>query len=206
MSNSLKQLKAGKFSCPESIEIADYIQSVLASKPPTEEQEVLVDYAASVPFYLESIWRAAAEQGEEKLVQPILENIRYYFLDADDLIPDHHGAIGLLDDAYMVYCFINQLNTHIAEKTSTPLVDINLDYQVQLMAGKLGEDIAQQIETHVKSTIEGTILTGQLKTAGKYLFGGLALGFLINTLMNSGEQSNEDKWLELANNSIDHGW
>jgi len=53
MSNSLKQLKAGKFSCPESIEIADYIQSVLASKPPTEEQEVLVDYAASVPFYLE---------------------------------------------------------------------------------------------------------------------------------------------------------
>jgi len=42
------------------------------------------------------------------------------------------------------------------------------------MAGNLGEDIAQQIETHVKSTIEGTILTGQLKTAGKYLFGGLA--------------------------------
>jgi len=206
MSKALSQLKEQKFECLEALEISEYIESILDPEEIIEEQEAMVSYVVSVPFYIENMWQAAAAQDGEAQIKPILENIRNYFFKADDLIPDHHGVIGLLDDAYMVYCFIKELNQFSIQHTGNSFVELDLDYQRQLIAVNLGADIAEQIEADVKSTIDGLVSVGQLKTVGTLLFAGLALGSLAKHMMGGDRQSNSDKWVELFNNRIDHGW
>lgn len=205
MSDALKQLVSRTFACPESREISEYIQSVLARHPHSPNEENYVEYAASVPFYIESFWKAAQEKDQVALIQPILNNIKSYFLETEDMIPDRNGAIGLLDDAYMFYCSVDGLNARWKDTAGVPLVDIDLSGPMQMMAAHLGDDLANKIQTHVNISMHGDVAQSQLLSAGKYMLGGLAAMCAVNKLMSRGKPNTSEKWAELLNNRVDHG-
>ena len=210
--NMLDQLGAHAFTCPESVDIAAHILATLTAVPPTDDDVPFVGYAVSVPFYVETIWKAAREQGQEAELRPVLDHIKRYFLADADVVPDHHGAIGLLDDAYVVYLYIDRLNARYGEAVGEPLADIQVDYQLQMMAGHLGEEAASRIEAVVNRRL-GEKEDGDedepefdLQTVGKYVLGGLAGMFLAKTLMSGAQPSSGDRWMSVMDSQIRNGW
>ncbi|MDX1461359.1 MAG: YkvA family protein, partial [Xanthomonadales bacterium] len=62
--------------------------------------EFVLRYIQQVPYMLKVAATAAANVGLESEMEHILGMVRSYWAQDLDVIPDHLGVIGLLDDAY----------------------------------------------------------------------------------------------------------
>jgi hypothetical protein len=85
----------------------------------------------NVPALIDALREAAAAAGVAGAVEPVLSACESYFLDADDVLPDQYGILGLLDDAYLALSLIHGLSEQHRERTGHAL-----------MHAELGESIA----------------------------------------------------------------
>lgn len=60
----------------------------------------MYNYIEQVPYLLTVAWTSARNVGLEEEMQSILEMVKSYWIEDDDVIPDTIGIVGLLDDAY----------------------------------------------------------------------------------------------------------
>ena len=204
-------------SCSEAMSIRAHIDQVLTqdessacgplkahvasmgAKLDADSLEVVCAYIDLVPACLEALYQVASSHNQLGTVQPILSTVAAYFAETDDLIADHHGLFGLLDDAYMAYTFMDQLNKEFVERQGSPLMDMDIAAVSQAIKPLLGETIVTTIDQHVQSTIEQTRMAQQLKTAGKWVLGGLAAAVAWNVLGGFGNSapSNTDRAYDL---------
>jgi uncharacterized membrane protein YkvA (DUF1232 family) len=84
-----------------------------------------------VPELIDALAEAAADARVDSVVGPILETIQEYFLDADDVIPDSHGILGLLDDMYLALSLLQSVSEQYRELTGHALIDIDLAPSIQ---------------------------------------------------------------------------
>jgi uncharacterized membrane protein YkvA (DUF1232 family) len=79
-----------------------------------------------VPDLLDELRNAAAQAGVSEQVEPVVQAAESYFLDPDDVLPDSHGVLGLLDDMYLALSLIHAVSEEQRLRAGQPLLDTDL--------------------------------------------------------------------------------
>ncbi|HSG82027.1 MAG TPA: YkvA family protein [Gemmatimonadota bacterium] len=111
-------------------------------------------YVEHAPDLLEACAAAAATAGIEDYVNPILESALQYFLSPLDVIYDHLGLIGLMDDAYFTQCLMQAVSEAYQGWTGSPLLPMNLAPANAVVRQLIGEPQASQLDLAVQSTLQ----------------------------------------------------
>lgn len=123
------------------------------------EVEKVIDFVAEyiehAPALMTIIEEAAATSGAQPDVQPILDATEDYFLAADDVIPDHYGLVGLLDDAYLTHTLMEAISDRFKSQTGQSLLPIEA-HEINTFIGRLiGEPFVSILDEHVSITLDG---------------------------------------------------
>ena len=111
---------SGESSSPQDREQA--AQSILESWRVQLEQ---------VPEFIDALSETAADARVASVVTPILEAVQEYFLDPDDVVPDSHGILGLLDDMYIALSLLQAVSEQYREFTGHALLDVDLTPSIE---------------------------------------------------------------------------
>lgn len=131
---------------------------ILSAKQVNEIVEFVQGYIEHVPFYLEQGIAAAKKVGlQAEMNQMAAELEAYWFTDVD-LIPDHFGLIGLMDDAYASHVLLKAVSDYCCSSTGRPLIEQDFSQANQGIRLLIGEPIASQLEARVGITVGQAML------------------------------------------------
>ncbi len=126
-------------------------------EPDFEELErgtrFVIGYIEQVPYMLKVAQTAAANVGLESEMEMILEVVGSYWLQDLDVIPDHLGPIGLLDDAYCSLTSLQAVSDHFLLQTGKYLFPDDLTAANRVMRRIIGEPYVTDLDRFVTSTI-----------------------------------------------------
>jgi hypothetical protein len=80
----------------------------------------------NVPELIDAMRHAARRAALGGAIEPILSAAESYFLDRNDVLPDSHGVLGLLDDMYLALSLIQQISWGHRQHTGRPLLEVDL--------------------------------------------------------------------------------
>ena len=110
-------------------------------------------YIEQVPYMLKVAATAAANVGLQDEMQTILGVARSYWLNDEDLIPDHLGVIGLLDDAYCSLSLLQAVSDHYRLQTGKHLFPDDLSAANRAMRRIIGEPYASDLDRVVTQAL-----------------------------------------------------
>ncbi len=111
-------------------------------------------YVEQVPELLDECAGAAAQVGIAEYALPILEAAQQYFVSPLDVIFDHFGLIGLMDDAYFSQRLLQSISDAYEVWTGNPLLPINLAPANAVIRDLIGEPQASQLDLAIESTLQ----------------------------------------------------
>jgi len=111
------------------------------------------DYIEHVPALLESTATVAEQRGIAGELTPILNVAEQYFLNPQEVIPDHLGLVGLMDDAYFVLRLVQAISDSYRQATGSPLLPLNLIPANLAIRVLIGEPFASQLDLGVAATL-----------------------------------------------------
>jgi uncharacterized membrane protein YkvA (DUF1232 family) len=123
-------------------------------------------YIEQVPALMSAVEDAAAGHDREPDIRPLLEAIEAFFLDPDDVIPDHLGLAGLLDDAYLAHTLLFAAGKALRTESGQQLLPGNADHTNRFIRRLIGEPFAGMLDEHVAGTIDKL---GGVEQAGRTL-------------------------------------
>lgn len=110
-----------------------------------------IEHAAKLMMIIEE---SAAMNGAQPDIQPILDATEDYFFAPDDIIPDHYGLVGLLDDAYLTYTLMESISEVYEGQTGISMLPIEA-YQMNAFIRRLiGDPFVNLLDEHVSTTLE----------------------------------------------------
>src|SRR5262245_34965045 len=112
------------------------------------------DYIEHVPVYLEHGYAAAKRLGLAPEMSQMLGEIEMYWFTPDDLIPDHLGLIGVMDDAYASLCLLHALSECCKSVAGQSLLEHDIAAANRGIRNLIGEPVASHIEQKVRVTID----------------------------------------------------
>src|SRR5207244_371999 len=83
-----------------------------------------VDYIRHVPLLMLAMLGAAEKLGAQSNILPLLDACEQYWFESNDVIPDHHGLVGLMDDGYYVLCVVQAIAERYREANGRPLMGL----------------------------------------------------------------------------------
>jgi len=113
-------------------------------------------YLEQVPYMIKVAWTAAATVGLEKEMTRILDSVRSYWVENDDVIPDQLGIIGLLDDAYCSLTSLQAVSDHYRLQTGKHLFPNDLTAANRAMRRIIGEPYVTELDRIVVRTMNDT--------------------------------------------------
>ena len=120
--------------------------------------EFIRAYVKNAPVLLDELYNAAQRKGILNQVIPLLNIVEQYFLEPDDYIPDHHGLVGLIDDAYLAQKLVEVLSDSYRQLTGIPLIKIDLSDSNNIMRALISEPIASQLDAVVMQTTQMNVM------------------------------------------------
>lgn len=143
------------------------------AKPTKAEVQGVVnlvrEYVEHVPFFLEQGAGAARQLGLSTEMGQMLAELESYWFEANDLIPDHLGLMGLMDDAYATLFLLQALSDYCQATFGRLLLGQNLTAANQGMRGLIGEPVVSVLEQRVGVTLANAMMRralGQIAGAG----------------------------------------
>ncbi|MCH7507081.1 MAG: hypothetical protein IID60_07260 [Proteobacteria bacterium] len=124
----------------------------------------ILGYIKQVPYMMKVAWTAACNVGLEDEMEQILEVAQTYWLEANDIIPDELGVIGLLDDAYCSLSSFQAVSDHYQLQTGKYLFPDNLSSANKVMRKIIGEPYATDLDLIVLTTMQQTGLIDAMKS------------------------------------------
>ena len=112
-------------------------------------------YIEHAPALMMIIEETAAMSGAQPDVQPILDVTDDYFLAPDDIIPDHYGLVGLLDDAYLTHMLMEAISDRLKLQTGKSLLPIEAHETNRFIRRLIGEPFVSILDEHVATTLDG---------------------------------------------------
>lgn len=151
--------------------LAAHLQITLAGPagPPdgatiAEAIDMCRSYIQLVPGAVQDVMESGAATGTLPHVLPLLEAVGRYFLEEQDVVPDHLGVLGVLDDAFLANCTLQILSTAAQQLAGLSLLADDLGPANQAVATCLGPAIAtalvQAADGAVSEQIYGPLLQG----------------------------------------------
>jgi uncharacterized membrane protein YkvA (DUF1232 family) len=113
------------------------------------------DYIAHVPETMDAIAAAAPQLGNAVPLQHLLSVSEQYWFAALDIIPDHIGLTGLLDDAYYVLTLMHGVSEGYRQRTGTSLLTPNLGPANVIMRAVIGEPHASVLDAAIQAVQQG---------------------------------------------------
>lgn len=117
--------------------------------------DFITEYIEQAPTLMMIIEEAAATSGAQPDVQPILDATEDYYLAPDDIIPDHHGLVGLLDDAYLTHTLMEAISDRYESQTGKSLLPIEAHQTNMFVRRLIGEPFVSILDEHVSTTLGG---------------------------------------------------
>lgn len=117
--------------------------------------EFIAEYIEHAPALMMIIEEAAATTGAQPDVQPILDATEDYFLAPGDVIPDHYGLVGLLDDAYLTHTLMEAISDRFKSQTGKSLLPIEAHEINTFIRRLIGEPFVSMLDEHVSTTLDG---------------------------------------------------
>ena len=115
--------------------------------------QFIQQYVEHAPALMDEIASAAREAGIYNQIEHILDAAVQYFLAPEDLIPDHLGLLGLVDDAYLAHRLVQTLSDNYQEQTGYSLVPSDLTKTNMFIRSIIGEPQASMLDQAVLTTI-----------------------------------------------------
>ena len=150
----------------ESGHLAEHVRSHLLQKNGTTDDEAVAqgfafvrDYIREVPALLrEALSRSEGTFAADKMVRMVEAATTYWQAD-DDVIPDHQGLWGILDDAYCTLVLLQSLDDRYTEQTGQSLVAADLSDANLAIRRLLGPSVAGQLEDFVDQALDDATMT-----------------------------------------------
>ena len=117
--------------------------------------QFIKQYVDHAPALLDQITSVANEAKIYNQIEHILDAAVQYFLAPEDVIPDHLGLLGLVDDAYLTHCLVQALSDDYQAQTGNSLVPSDLTKANMFIRGLIGEPGASMLDQAVMATING---------------------------------------------------
>jgi len=114
----------------------------------------VIGYVEQVPYMLKVASTAAANVGLESEMEQILEMVRSYWAQDLDVIPDHLGVIGLLDDAYCSLTSLQAVSDHYQLQTGKYLFPEDLTAANRMMRKIIGEPYISDLDRFVSNAVK----------------------------------------------------
>jgi len=127
-------------------------------EPDEEELErgtrFVISYIEQVPYMLKVAATAAANVGLEAEMARITEMVISYWDQDEDVIPDHLGVIGLLDDAYCSLTTLQAVSDHYQLQTGKHLFPDDLTDANRAMRKIIGDPYVGDLDRIITNTIK----------------------------------------------------
>ncbi|MEJ2663825.1 MAG: YkvA family protein [Spirochaetia bacterium] len=135
---------------------------------PTEQNiqdtvRFIKEYISQLPEFLQLIKQEAKNHNIQNHVEPLIESALQYLYNPNDLIPDHLGLLGLMDDAYYAIKMIQLISDDYRQKTGRPLISVELARMNQVIRTLIGEPIASQIDAQLTGSFALPMIQNQLQ-------------------------------------------
>jgi uncharacterized membrane protein YkvA (DUF1232 family) len=125
----------------------------------------IYNYMEQVPYLLTVAWTSARNVGLEAEMKSILDMVVSYWIEDDDVIPDHLGIVGLLDDAYCSLSSLQSLSDLYRMQSGKYLFPDDLTAANKIMRKIIGEPYAAQLDEIVSKAVDDA----QVKDAVKLM-------------------------------------
>jgi len=133
------------------------------------------EYIEHVPHFMEQGANAGAQLGLGREMGQMLAELEAYWFEADDVIPDWLGLMGLMDDAYASLLLLQSLSDYCATVHGRPLLQQNFTQANQVVRGLIGEPAASHLDQRVGITVANAMMQsalGQVMNSG-FTFGAM---------------------------------
>ncbi len=117
--------------------------------------DFVTEYIEHAPALMMIIEETAAMSGAQPDVQPILDVTEDYFLAPNDIIPDHYGLVGLLDDAYLTHMLMEAISNRHKSQTGKSLLPMDAHETNRFIRRLIGEPFVSILDEHVATTLDG---------------------------------------------------
>ena len=124
--------------------------------------EFVYAYVEQVPYIIKVAHTAASAVGLAAQMERILAVVKSYWEQNDDIIPDHLGIIGLLDDAYCSLTALQAMSDHFQLQTGKYLFPDNLTDANKAVRRIIGEPYATDLDRLVIRTMHDAQLLESL--------------------------------------------
>jgi hypothetical protein len=133
------------------------LQGVALNETAVEELVTLLDsYVRQAPEILEACAVAAANAGIGSVLAPLFETAAGYYLHHEDLIPDHEGLYGLLDDTYLCIGLLLATSAIYQQQTGVPLLGLEAGGAHSILRAVIGEATTQILDQVIMSGLHQT--------------------------------------------------
>ena len=111
-------------------------------------------YVEQVPYMLKVAMTAARTVGLENEMEQIVTMVISYWEQGEDVIPDHLGIIGLLDDAYCSLVTLQSVSDHYLLQTGKHLFPEDLSTANRVMRKIIGDPYVAELDLFVTNAIK----------------------------------------------------
>ena len=122
------------------------------------------NYLEQVPYLLIVAWTSARSVGLETEIRGILEMVKSYWIEDDDVIPDSLGIFGLLDDAYCSLLSMQTISDLYRMQSGKHLFPEDLTAANKIMRKIIGEPYATDLDNIVHRAIEDARIGESVKS------------------------------------------
>jgi len=137
-------------------------------QPSSEQLEntrkFIEEYVEHAPALLDAIDSAARQAGIIDQVKSILEAAEGYFFAPVDIIPDHLGLVGLMDDAYLIHCLIQALSNSYRDRSGNTLLQLDMTQANQFIRSLIGEPQASMLDAGVANVLNAPAIQQSLQS------------------------------------------
>ncbi len=113
---------------------------------------VALDCVRAVPKLLSALENAARQQKVLKEVQPLLDRCEAYWFEGQDLIPDHLGLLGFMDDAYYVLSVFSAVSDWF-RKRGSELFPSSLARARRVLRQLIGNPYVTKLDTFTAAAV-----------------------------------------------------
>ena len=115
--------------------------------------QFVIGYLEQVPYMLKVALTAARNVGLEDEMHQVVDMVQSYWEQDEDIIPDHLGVIGLLDDAYCSLTTLQTFSDHYQLQTGKHLFPDDLTAANRVMREIIGEPYVGDLDRFVSQAI-----------------------------------------------------
>lgn len=138
-----------------------------------------------VPDLIDAVAEAAAVARVYDAIAPILDAAESYFFDAEDLLPDSLGMLGLMDDMYLALSLLQSVSEQYKSVNGHPLIDADLEPAIQSVRALFQGKRLAALDSSIEAALCRPGMLASLKSLAA-LKRPLAVKSLTETVMHTG--------------------